>query len=378
MNKETEKQQIFRNACRDFLHKEAIPQINDWESNGIIDKSFWLKAGKAKMLGIGVAENFGGQGESDYHYPLIVIEEMLKSGVDVPGFVSHNDVTASYIATLGNDSQKQRWLPALCSGELIAAIAVTEPDGGSDTTNIKTQAVLQGDHYLVNGCKSYITNGINADLVVTAVKTSQQEQGRGISLLVIERGLDGFTRGENYKKLGWPASDNSALYFKDCRVPKENLLGRENLGNAYFMGAMPRERLSIACVAVVFAELIFQQTLNYVKHRQAFGQAIGHFQHNRFLLAQLDTELKIARIYLESSIDKFNKNQLSVVEAAQVKLWTTELQFKVADHCLQLHGASGYLQDSPIGKAWSTSRVQKIYGGTSEILKEIISKSLGL
>ncbi|MDC9613501.1 acyl-CoA dehydrogenase family protein [Xenorhabdus khoisanae] len=368
----------YRKSCREFLEREIVPEHQKWEENGLVERSFWEKLGQSGLLGMSVTPEFGGLGKSDYRFAVILTEELIKSGVTVPGIVAHNDVVASYIFALGNEEQKKRWLPELCSGKRVAAIAMTEPGGGSNTADIKTVATRQGDYYLVNGGKTYITNGINADLIVVAVKTEQGQQGQGISLLAIERDMPGFSRGEPLKKIGWNGSDTAELFFHDCKVPITNLLGRENLGNYYFMSAMPRERLSISTVAVASAEHILQSTLEYVKERTAFNQPIGSFQYNRFMLAQLDTEVKIARIYLDNAVDLFNQGLFSMVDAARIKWWTTELQMKVADRCLQLHGGLGYLRDSIAGKNWLNSRAQTIYGGTSEVLQEIISKSLGL
>ncbi|OCQ52509.1 Acyl-CoA dehydrogenase [Photorhabdus australis subsp. thailandensis] len=369
---------LFRQSCRDFLQREAKPYLTEWEKNGLISRDFWRHAGKAGLLGLGVARKFGGAQQPDFHYASVLTEELIRAEMTAPVIISHNDVIASYIDSHGTDDQRDRWLPKLCSGELIAAIAVTEPNGGSDSADLETIAVKQGQHYVVNGHKRYITNGINADLILTAVKTSEAQRGQGISLIIIERGTAGFERGPLLKKIGWHASDTADLYFSDCHVPCENLIGRENMGNLYFMGGMPRERLSIATVAVSTAEYLLEKTLEWAKSRKAFGQPVGSFQYNRFDLAELDTEIKIARLYLNDAITKFNQKSLNIVDAARIKLWTTELQIKVADRCLQLHGGAGYMSDSFIGKSWANSRVQTIYGGTSEILKEFISKSMGL
>ncbi|WP_340622296.1 acyl-CoA dehydrogenase family protein [Xenorhabdus siamensis] len=368
----------YRKFCREFLEREIVPEHQIWEENGLVERTFWEKLGQSGLLGMSVSPEFGGLGKSDYRFAVILTEELIKAGVTVPGIVAHNDIVASYIFALGNQEQKKQWLPELCNGKRVAAIAMTEPSGGSNTADIKTVAKRQGNYYLVNGSKTYITNGINADLIIVAVKTEQGKQGQGISLLAIERDMPGFSRGEPLKKIGWNGSDTAELFFHDCKVSVNNLIGRENLGNYYFMSAMPRERLSISTVAVASAEHILQSTLEYVKERTAFNQPIGSFQYNRFVLAQLDTEVKIARIYLDNAVALFNQGLFSLVDAARIKWWTTELQMKVADRCLQLHGGLGYMRDSTVGKNWLNSRAQTIYGGTSEVLQEIISKSLGL
>ncbi|MDX7999000.1 acyl-CoA dehydrogenase [Xenorhabdus sp. Reich] len=378
MRVETDNFDNYRKSCREFLEREIVPEHQAWEENGLVERSFWEKLGKSGLLGMSVNPEFGGQGKHDYRFAVILTEELINAGVTVPGIVAHNDIVASYIFALGNGEQKKRWLPELCSGKRVAAIAMTEPGGGSNTADIKTVATRQGDDYLVNGSKAYITNGINADLIVVAVRTEEGKQGQGISLLAIERDMPGFSRGEPLKKIGWNGSDTAELFFHNCKVPATNLIGRENLGNYYFMSAMPRERLSISTVAVASAESILQHTLEYVKERKAFNQSIGSFQYNRFMLAQLDTEVKIARVYLDNAVDLFNQGLFSLVDAARIKWWTTELQMKVADRCLQLHGGMGYMRDSVAGKNWLNSRAQTIYGGTSEILQEVISKSMGL
>lgn len=368
----------FRQHCRDFLKYEGTPHQADWERQGWVDRTFWEKAGDAGLLGMGVPREFGGLGESDYSFAVVLTEELIRADVTAPGIISHNDAVASYILQLGTDEQKARWLPDLCRGHRIAAIAVTEPSGGSDSSELLTMAEREDDHFRLNGSKAYITNGINADLIIVAVKTGNGPAGQGISLLVVERGSEGFTRGPLHNKLGWHASDTADLYFDNCHLPETQLLGREHMGNLHFMSGMPRERLSIATVAVASAESMLRNTLEYIKDRRAFGQPIGSFQHNRFLLARLDTEVRIARVYLDDAVQKFNRGEFSLVEAARVKWWTTELQVKVADHCLQLHGGAGYMSDSVIGRAWANSRVQTIYGGTSEIMQEMISRSMGL
>ncbi|GLW93310.1 acyl-CoA dehydrogenase family protein [Actinokineospora globicatena] len=368
----------FRDLCRAFLAREAVPYHDEWERDGIVSREVWRKAGKAGLLGLGVPVEHGGAGETDFRYVAVFIEELVRSRVTAPGFVAHNDIIAAYLSTRTTPEQRDRWLPGLCAGELVAAIAMTEPDAGSDLMGIRTTAVREGDHYVLNGQKTFITNGENADLVVVAAKTATARGGQGITLLVVERDTPGFTRGRRLEKLGWQASDTSELYFDDCRVPAANLIGKENAGQGYLMAGMPRERLCIATVAVATAEKMFAEALAYAKTRTAFGQPIGSFQHNRFLLATLDTEITLARVFLNHCMTELNARRLTVTDAAKVKWWTTELQVKVADRCLQLYGGSGYLKESPIAKEWANSRVQTIYGGTTEIMKEMIGVSLGL
>jgi alkylation response protein AidB-like acyl-CoA dehydrogenase len=368
----------FRKLCRDFLAREAVPYHDQWEKDGILSREVWRKAGAAGLLGTGVPAEYGGGGEPDFRYHAIFAEELIRARVTAPGFVAHNDVIAMYLSGRTTPEQRKRWLPGLCAGELIAAIAMSEPDAGSNVADIRTTAVLDGDAYVLNGQKTFITNGENADVVVVAAKTAPQRGGQGISLLVVERGMPGFTRGKRMEKLGWHASDTCELFFDDCRVPVGNLIGKENVGMAYLMAGLPRERLSISVVAVAAAERILADTLEYARNRQAFGQAIGSFQHNRFLLAELDTQVTIARVFLTHCIAELNAGRLTVADAAKAKWWTTELQVDVANRCLQLYGGYGYLKESPISREWTNSRVQTIYGGTTEIMKELIGRSLGL
>ncbi|GAA2714136.1 MULTISPECIES: acyl-CoA dehydrogenase family protein [Streptomyces] len=368
----------FRALCREFLAREAVPHHERWEQEGILDREVWRKAGGAGLLGIGVPVEYGGGGEEDFRYPAVLSEELIRARVTAPGFVAHNDVVASYLATRTTEEQRKRWLPGLCSGELIAAIAMSEPDAGSNVADIRTTAVRDGEHYVLNGQKTFITNGENADVVLVAVKTAPDRGGQGISLLVVERDTPGFSRGRRMAKLGWQASDTCELFFSDCRVPVANLVGKENAGMAYLMAGLPRERLSIAVVAVAAAERILADALEYARTRKAFGQPIGSFQHNRFLLATLDTEITIARVFLDHCIAELNAGRLTVADAAKAKWWTTELQVEVANKCLQLYGGYGYLKESPISREWANSRVQTIYGGTTEIMKELIGRSLGL
>lgn len=368
----------FRERCRTFLAREAVPHHDQWERDGIVSREIWRKAGGAGLLGIGVPAEYGGADQPDFRYVAVLSEELVRAQVTAPGFVAHNDMIASYLAKRTSPEQRQRWLRGLCSGELIAAIALTEPDAGSDIAGMRSTAVRNGDAYVLNGQKAFITSGENADLVIVAAKTEPDRGAQGISLLVVERDAPGFTRGERLEKLGWQASDTCGLWFNDCRVPVANLIGKENAGLGYLMAGLPRERLSIAVVAVATAEKVLADVLVHARNRKAFGQPIGSFQHNRFVLATLDTEITLARTFLNHCIIELNAQRLTVADAAKVKWWTTELQVKAADRALQLYGGYGYLKQSPISKEWTNSRVQTIYGGTTEIMKELIGRSLGV
>ncbi|GAT66361.1 acyl-CoA dehydrogenase family protein [Planomonospora sp. ID91781] len=373
-----EEHDLFRETVREFLAREVVPHHDRWEKDGIVPREVWKKAGEVGMFGFGVPEEFGGAGIKDFRYNAVIVEEIIRVGASGLGFSLHNDVMAPYFVDLTNDEQKARWLPGFASGELITAVAMTEPGAGSDLQGVRTTAVREGDHYVLNGSKTFITNGINSDLVVTVAKTDPAAGARGISLLVVERGMEGFTRGRNLDKIGMHAQDTAELSFEGVRVPAANLLGdQEGQGFFQLMGNLPQERLSIAVAAVAAAETVLKATIDYCRNRQAFGRSIGTFQNTRFVLAELDTEVEIARHYLDKCILALNAGRLTVVDAAKAKWWTTELQTKVIDRCLQLHGGYGYMMEYPVAKAWIDSRVQTIYGGTTEIMKEIIGRSFG-
>ena len=368
----------FRALCREFLEREVMPYHEEWEKAGIVDREVWRKAGKAGLLGMDVAEAYGGGGQQDFRFNAVLVEAIVGAGASGLGFGLHNDVVAPYLTELTTEDQRQRWLPRFCSGDMITAIAMSEPEAGSDLAGVRTSAVRDGDSYVLNGQKTFITNGEHADLVVVVAKTAPDEGAHGVSLIAVERGAPGFTRGRRLEKVGLKANDTAELFFDDCRVPADNLIGTENHGFYHLMGNLPRERLGIAVAAVAAAEAILAMTLEYAKTRQAFGRPIGKFQANRFLLAELDTEVTIARTFLNHCVTEFNAGRLSVADAAKAKWWTTELQNKVADRCVQLHGGYGYMLEYPVAKAWLNSRVQTIYGGTTEIMKEIVGRSLGL
>ncbi|HET6211729.1 MAG TPA: acyl-CoA dehydrogenase family protein [Micromonosporaceae bacterium] len=368
----------FRALCRDFLAREATPWHAEWEKAGLVDRAVWAKAGKAGLLGMDVSEEYGGGGQRDFRFNAVLVEEIVTAGTSGLGFGLHNDVVAPYLTELGTPEQRRRWLPGFCAGELISAIAMSEPGAGSDLAGIRTTAVRDGADIVLNGQKTFITNGELADLVIVVAKTAPELGAHGVSLVVVERGTPGFTRGRRLEKVGLKANDTTELFFDGCRVPAENLLGSENQGFYHLMANLPRERLSIAVAAVAAAERILEMTLQYAQTREAFGRPIGKFQHNRFLLAELDTEVTIARTFLNHCIAEYDAGRLTITDAAKAKWWTTELQTKVADRCVQLHGGYGYMLEYPVAKAWLDSRVQTIYGGTTEIMKEIIGRGLGL
>jgi len=368
----------FRAAVRGFLDKQVVPFHKQWEAAGIVPREVWVEGGKQGLLGMGVPEEFGGGGSPDFRYNVVLGEEMVRAGASGVGFTLHNDVVEPYLLLRTNDEQKQRWLPGFCSGEIITAIAMSEPGAGSDLQGLRTTAVRDGDSFIVNGQKTFITNGINADLVIVVVKTDPAAGAKGTSLLVVERGMEGFERGRNLDKVGLKAQDTSELFFRDVRVPVANLLGNENEGFIYLMQALPQERLSIAVAAVATAENALAGTLAYCKERTAFGRPIGSFQANRFTLAEMDTEVTIARTFVDRCVELHNDGKLSVADAAKAKWWTTELAKRVVDSCLQLHGGYGYMNEYPIAQAYVDTRISTIYGGTTEIMKEIVGRSLGV
>ncbi|GAA2309170.1 acyl-CoA dehydrogenase family protein [Nonomuraea roseoviolacea subsp. roseoviolacea] len=369
---------LFRETVREFMAREVVPHHAQWEKDGIVPREVWKKAGEIGMFGFSVPEEYGGAGVTDFRYNTVIVEEIMRHGATGLGFSLHNDVMAPYMVELTDDAQRQRWLPGFASGELITAIAMTEPGAGSDLQGVRATAVRDGDHYVLNGQKTFITNGVNADLVVVVAKTDPEAGARGITLLVVERGMEGFGRGRNLDKIGMKAQDTAELYFENVRVPVANRLGPEE-GQGFFqlMRNLPQERMSIAVGAVAAAETVLEQTVEYCRDRQAFGRSIGSFQNTRFVLAELATETEIARHYVDKCVLALNAGRLTAVDAAKAKWWTTELQTKVIDRCLQLHGGYGYMMEYPVAKAWVDSRVQTIYGGTTEIMKEIIGRSFG-
>ncbi len=370
--------EAFRDLARSFMDKHVVPHHAEWERAGIVDRALWVAAGKAGLFGTDVPEEYGGGGQPDFRYNVVLVEELVRAGATGLGFGLHNDVVAPYLLKHTTEEQKQRWLPGFCSGELITAIAMSEPAAGSDLQGIRTTARRDGDSYVLSGSKTFITNGINSDLVIVVAKTQPDKGAHGISLLVVERGMAGFERGRNLAKIGLKAQDTAELFFADVRVPVENLLGEENNGFYYLIENLPQERLGIGVVATAACERMLELTIDYVKTRQAFGRSIGSFQNTRFLLAELVTETAVARTFIDRCITEHNAGALSVTDAAMAKWWTTELQNRVADRCLQLHGGYGYMLEYPIAKAFLDSRVQTIYGGSTEIMKEIIGRSLGI
>src|SRR6516225_9911662 len=368
----------FRDMVRAFIAKEVTPYHEKWEADKMVSRDAWLAAGRAGLLGIEIDEKYGGGGAKDYRYYLIFNEEMAKAGATGPGFAVHNDINGPYFQRLATAEQCERWLPGYCSGETITAIAMTEPEAGSDLQGMRTTAVRDGDDYVLNGSKTFISNGQLCDLVIVVARTDPAAGHQGISLLVVERGMPGFERGRNLDKVGMHAQDTSELFFTDVRVPAANLLGTEGGGFVALMENLPRERVTIGVFALAVAEKAFEDTLAYTKRRQAFGVPVGSFQHSKFLLAEMATELAMARAFTDKAIMAHADGELTTQEASMVKWWNTELCNRVTDHCVQLHGGYGYMREYAVGRAWTDSRAQSIFGGTTEIMKEIVGRGLGL
>ncbi|MDG1165576.1 MAG: acyl-CoA dehydrogenase family protein [Porticoccaceae bacterium] len=366
---------MFRDSLRKFIEVEAMPHHEQWEKDGMVSDDIWLKAGEQGFLCPMIPEEYGGVG-TNFLYNCIVNEEIGRSGCTGLGWTLHNDITVPYIVRYGSKEQKQKYLPRCITGELITAIAMTEPGAGSDLQGTNTTAVLDGDHYILNGSKTFITNGQKAGLVIVVAKTDTSAGSKGISLFLVEADLPGFSKGKNLNKLGLKAQDTSELFFQDVKVPKENLLGEEGRGFIYLMQDLPQERLSIAVGAVANARAILEATIDYTKERKAFGTTIASFQNTQFKLAELVAEVDCAEVYTDRCTQLLLEDKLDTVTASKAKLLTTDLQCKVADECLQLFGGWGYMWEYPVCRAFADSRIQRIYGGTNEIMKLIISRDL--
>ncbi|MGW0148567.1 acyl-CoA dehydrogenase family protein [Streptomyces sp. NPDC003333] len=367
--------EAFRETVRTFLAKEVVPHHDRWEKDGVVDREVWRSAGRQGLLGLAVDEEYGGGGTGDFRYSAVLIEEFARAGASGLALSLHNDIVGPYLTRLANDEQKRRWLPGFCDGTLITAIAMTEPGAGSDLQGIRTTATDQGDHYVLNGTKTFISNGILADLVIVVARTTPEGGAHGLSLLVVERGMEGFERGRNLDKIGQKAQDTAELFFQDVRVPKENLLGEENGAFASLMGNLAQERLAIAVGALAAAEDLLDITTRYVKEREAFGGPLARLQHIRFEIAEMATENAVTRAFLDRCVAEHSAGELDAVRASMAKWWATELNKRVVDRCLQLHGGYGYMSEYRVARAFLDSRIQTIYGGTTEIMKEIIGRS---
>jgi acyl-CoA dehydrogenase len=370
-----EEHALFRETARRFVEAEVAPHHARWEQQGVVDREVWHKAGEAGLLLTNIPEEYGGGG-ADFLTSVVMIEEMMRHVYSGPGFRLHSDIVAPYILHYGSEDLKRAWLPRMARGEVVTAIAMTEPGTGSDLQGVRTTAVRDGNHYVINGQKTFITNGQLADLIVVVCKTDPSAGAMGTSLILVEADRTGFSRGRNLDKIGLKAQDTSELFFDEVRVPITNLLGEENQGFRYLMQELPQERLLIAISSVTVIEAALQWTLDYTRQRQAFGRAIADFQNTRFRLAEVKTEATVARVFLNDCLARHLKGELDVPTAAMAKWWLSELMGKVVDTCLQLHGGYGYMTEFPIARAYADARVHRIYGGTTEIMKEIIARSL--
>jgi alkylation response protein AidB-like acyl-CoA dehydrogenase len=371
----------FAEAFRAFVDKHVLPHYLDWEHEGLTPREVFAEAGRGGFLGMQVPEAYGGGGTDDFRFNQALDEQAALAGIGGTGLgiTLHNDTCLPYFLSFADEEQKQRWLPGIVSGELITAVAMTEPGAGSDLSGIRTSATRApgADHYVVNGSKTFITNGINADLVITAVRTGADRHS-GLSLLVVERGMPGFERGRNLDKLGLHSQDTAELSFTDVRVPVANRLGEEGSGFAQLTAKLPQERTSIAISAVAEARGAVEETIRYVKERTAFGTSIAAFQNTKFVLAELATEVDVAQAWVDRCVDRLNSGELSTADASKAKWWCTEMQGRVIDKCLQLHGGYGYMREYPVCRRYADARVTRIYGGSTEIMKSVVSKSLGL
>ncbi|SLN29027.1 acyl-CoA dehydrogenase family protein [Oceanibacterium hippocampi] len=370
-----EEHNLFRESVHRFMEEEIAPHRERWEEQGQIDREAWLKAGEQGFLCPTMPEQYGGA-DADKLYSVILMEEQALTGASGPGFGLHSEIVAPYILHYGSDEQKETWLPRMAKGEVIGAIAMTEPGTGSDLQSVKTTAVKDGNELVINGAKTFITNGYMSDLVIVVAKTDPKAGAKGVSLILVEADRDGFTKGRKLKKLGLKAQDTSELFFDNVRVPMTNMLGGEGQGFYYLMQELPWERLQIAITAIATCERIVEQTIAYTKERKAFGREIASFQNTRFKLAECKTETQVARVFVDRCIDLLLQKKLDVETAAMAKYWCSDLQCKVIDECLQLHGGYGFMWEYPVARAYADARVQRIYGGTNEIMKELIGRGL--
>lgn len=372
-----EQHEQFRDTVRRFLDKEVAPHHAEWEEQGYVDRSVWTKAGANGLLCLSMPEQYGGA-DADRLYSVVMFEEIARAGFTGLGFGLHNEIVAPYILRYGSEAQRERYLPAMARGEIVGAIAMSEPAAGSDLQGIRSTAQDAGDHFVLNGSKTFITNGWHADLVIVVAKTDPSAGAKGTSLLLVERGMPGFEKGKRLKKVGMKAQDTSELFFDNVKVPKANLLGDVNRGFIYLMQELPWERLQIAISGIAAAQAAIDWTMDYTKERKAFGTTVASFQTTRFKLAELQTEVQVARVFVDRCTELLLEGKLDTATASMAKYWCSDLQCKVIDECVQLHGGYGYMWEYPIARAWADARVQRIYGGTNEIMKEVVARSIGL
>jgi alkylation response protein AidB-like acyl-CoA dehydrogenase len=374
-----EDHEAFRESVKEFLDRSVRPHLADYQEAHALPREFWTEAGKQGLLGLEVPEEYGGTEAGDYRFNAVLTEELAKVNMSLPACLGiHADIVAPYLVHLTTDEQKKRWLPDFCAGHLLTAIGMTEPSGGSDLAALKTSAVRDGDDWVINGSKTFITNGYSADLVVVAARTAPEKKTRGITLFGVRSDSAGFSRGRKLDKVGQEESDTAELFFSDVRVPDANRLGEEGMGFIAMMQRLPQERVGAACANVAHAKQILLETIEYAKERMAFGQSIGSFQHNKFKLAELVTAIEVAEAYVDDCIEAHAEGRLSAVDAAKAKWWSAQVQNDVLDECVQLHGGYGFMNEYRVARAWRDARVTKIWAGSNEIMKELIGRDLGL
>ena len=374
-----EDHEAFRSSVREFLERSVIPNVEQHAIDKAIPREFWLEAGKQGFLGLEIPEEYGGAGADDYRFNAVMAEELSKVNAALGScWGIHADITAPYIVAMGTEEQKQRWLPGVAAGETLLAIGMTEPSGGSDLAALKTTAVKDGDDWVINGSKTFITNGYSADVVLTAVRTDPEKGARGITLFAIPADAPGFSRGRKLDKVGQDESDTAELFFEDVRLGEDHIIGELGGGFIAMMQKLPQERLGCAISNVAHAKQILVETLQYTKDRKAFGAPIGTFQHNKFLLAELFTAIEVAEAYIDTCVIAHDKGELTPVDAAKAKWWSSQVQNDVLDHCVQLHGGYGFMNEYRVARAWRDARVSKIWAGSNEIMKELIGRDLGL
>ncbi len=374
-----EDHESFRSSVREFLERTVLPNVEQYAEDKAIPREFWLEGGKQGFWGLNIPEEYGGAGAGDYRFNAVLAEELNKVNAALGSCGGiHFDITAPYIVDLGTEEQKQRWLPGVASGEILLAIGMTEPSGGSDLAALKTTAVRDGDQWVINGSKTFITNGYSADLVIVAARTSPEKKARGITLFAVETDTPGFSRGRKLDKVGQDESDTAELFFEDVRVTDAEVIGEVDSGFIHMMQKLPQERLGCAVSNVAHAKQILIETLQYAKDRKAFGQSIGQFQHNKFLLADLFTRIEVTESYIDQCVVAHDRGELTPVDAAKAKWWSSQVQNDVLDHCVQLHGGYGFMNEYRVARAWRDARVSKIWAGSNEIMKELIGRDLGL
>jgi alkylation response protein AidB-like acyl-CoA dehydrogenase len=368
----------FRASVREFLEREVVPHLEEHLEAHAMPRDLWLAAGKQGLLGLEIPEQYGGSEAGDYRYNAVLTEELAKINMALPSCVGiHADIVAPYLVHLTTEEQRRRWLPGFCTGETLTAIAMTEPSGGSDLAALRTTAVKDGDHWVLNGSKTFITNGYAADLVVVAARTSPEKKARGITLFGVEAGTAGFSRGRKLDKVGQSESDTAELFFEDVRVAEGNVIGELDGGFIHMMQWLPQERLGSAVTNLAHARQILDETIGYARVRKAFGQPVGTFQHNKFLLAEMVTQVEVAQAFVDQAVLAHTRGELTPIDAAKAKWWSAQVQNEVLDHCVQLHGGYGYMNEYRVARAWRDARVTKIWAGSNEIMKELIGRDLG-